>query len=189
MGSLLITSLVALHLIFSPSLIVAATSTASPRGQSVREQVRVRNEEKRATREARLAEIRRERIQKFFNRLVRRLEAAIGRLERLITRIESRIAKIEEKNKDINTGPIKEQVENAKSKLQNAKKELQEAKDNFAALLTSDEPKVVFEGVRDNIRNIKKDLVEVHRILVHAIGDIKGLRIGKTSSPSPSPTP
>ena len=189
MGSFLITSLLGLQLIFSPPFISQATSSPVPRRQLIKEQVQVRNEERRATIAARLTEVRRERIQNFFNRLVRRLEAAIVRLERLITRIESRIAKIEENNEDVDTGPITDQVNDAKSKLEEAKTELQEAKDNFADLLASDEPKVVFEGVHDNIVNIKKALVEVHRILVHLIGDIKGLRVGPTSSPRGSPSP
>jgi hypothetical protein len=37
--------------------------------------------------------------------------------------------------------------------------------------------------------NIKDALIEVHRILVHVIGDIKGLRVGTTKSPFPTPTP
>ena len=180
MGTVLITSLLSLQLIFSPPFISQATSSPVPRRQLIKEQVQVRNEERKATIAARLTEIRRERIRNFFNRLVRRFEAAIVRLERLITRIESRIAKIEENNEDVDTGPITDQVNEAKSKLEEAKTELQEVKDNFEGLLVSDEPQGRFLKESNNIRNIKKNLVEVHRILVHVIGDIKGLRVVPT---------
>ncbi len=180
MGSFLITSLLGLQLIFSPPFISQATSSPVPRRQLIREQVQTRNEERKATITARLTEVRRERIRNFFNHLVRRLEAAIVRLERLITRIESRIAKIEEADEDIDTAPITEQVNDAKTKLGSAKTELQEVKDVFETLLTTDSPKEVFETVREKIMNIKDALIEVHRILVHVIGDIKGLRVGQT---------
>lgn len=169
MGTLLIISLLSLQLIFSSPFISQATSSPVPGGQLIREQVQVRNEERRATRE---------RIRNFFNRLVKRLEAAIVRLERLITRIESRIAKIEAADEDIDTSPITEQVNEAKAKLEGAETELQEVKDVFESLLTSDDPKEDFETVREKIMNIKEDLIEIHRILVHVVGDIKGLRVG-----------
>ena len=189
MGTVLITSLISLQLIFSSPFISQATSSPVPRGQSIREQVQAKNEERKATIAARLTEVRRERIRNFFNRLVKRLEAAIIRLERLITRIESRIAKIEAADEDIDTSPITEQVNDAKVKLGDAKTELQEVKDVFESLLTSDDPKEVFETVREKIMNIKEDLIEIHRILVHVVGDIKGLRVGATSSPGASPLP
>ena len=181
MGTILITSLVALHLVFSSPFIAQATSSPVPRRQLIRDQVQTRNEERKATIAARLTEIRRARIRNFFNRLTRRLEAAIDRLEKLITRIESRIAKIEEADNDIDTGPVTEQVNDAKAKLASAKADLQEVKDTFETLLTADEPREVFETVRDKITNIKDAIIEVHRLLVHVIGDIKGLRVG----PSP----
>ncbi|MBI4153393.1 hypothetical protein HY503_00115 [Candidatus Woesebacteria bacterium] len=168
-------SLLTLNILFSPSSISLNTSP-TPRGQTIRQQIQVRNEERRATMEARLTLIRRERLRNFFNRLIRRLEAAIARLERLIARIESRIAKME--GEDIDTAPITKQVNDAKALLADAKEELAKTKDNFEDLLSSDKPRVVFKQVRENIGNIKKMLKEVHRILVHVVGDIKGLRVG-----------
>lgn len=189
MGSVLITSLLTLQLVFSSPFIGQATDTPRLRGQELREQAQLRNEEKRATIAARFTEIRRQRITNFFNRLIKRLESAIARLEKLIERIESRIAKIEEEEEDLATGPITEQVNEAKAMLADAKADLEATKDNFEALLDSDEPKEVFNEVRGNIIDIKDALVEVHRILVNVIGDIKGLRVGTTGSPGVSPTP
>ncbi|MEK7111718.1 MAG: hypothetical protein AAB875_00155 [Patescibacteria group bacterium] len=200
MGTLLITSLLSLHLLFSPYVLAAPSGT--PRGQAIREEAQVRNAERRASIAANLTEIRQERITKFFERMVKRLEAAITRLERLITRIESRIAKIAEADEDIDTGPITDQVNDAKDLLADAEALLADVQADFATLLTSDDPKIVFKQVRANISEIKQLLIEVHRILVHLIGDIKGLRVGQSSpvpsaavspspaaSPSPSPTP
>lgn len=187
MGTLLITSLLSLQLLFSPYVLAAPSGT--PRGQAIKDQAQVQNAERRATTTANLTEKRRERIINYFNRMVKRLDAAIARLEKLITRIESRIVKIEGENGDINTAPITEQVNEAKAMLENAKTELQTAKDNFTALLESNEPKEAFKIVRGNISSVKQMLIEVHRILVHVIGDLKGLRVGRTGSPGPSPIP
>ncbi|KKU04071.1 MAG: hypothetical protein UX88_C0003G0007 [Candidatus Woesebacteria bacterium GW2011_GWC2_47_16] len=189
MGTVLITSLLGLQLLLAAPFISQATSSPAPRRQLVKEEIQVRNEERRATITARLTEIRRERIRNYFNRLVGRLEAAIARLEKLITRIESRIAKIEELDEEIDTAPITEQVNAAKSKLAEAEAELQEVKDVIETLLAADNPQEVFETVREKIMNIKDSLIEVHRILVHVIGDLKGLRVGPTASPGTSPLP
>lgn len=183
MGTLLITSLLSLHLLFSPY--VLAKPSGSPVGQAIREEAQVRNAERRATIAANLTEIRRERITNFFERMVKRLGAAITRLERLITRIESRIAKIGEADGDIDTAPITEDINEAKALLEEAKTDLQAAEDGFIAFLEATEPKEAFKLVRENISSVKQKLIEVHRILVHVIGDLKGLRVGQ-SSPVPS---
>ncbi len=116
--------------------------------------------------------------------MTKRLEAAINRLNRLITRIESRITKIEANNEDINTEPIKKDIQNAKDRLLLATNKLNEAKIKIDDVLQSNTPKEAFAEVRDIIQEIKKDLVEVHRLLVKVIGNIKGLRVGNSPTPS-----
>lgn len=159
-----------------------------------REIIRERIQKKRATIAARLAEKRKERIRAFFERLVTRIQAAINRLEKLIGRIESRLSKIEEVDEDIDTAPIRETLDEAKGKLAEASAALSEAKTSLEDILSSDNPKEMFTDVRDLIKGIKQQLVEVHRLLVHVIGDIKGLRVGQRSpqpvvTPSPEVTP
>jgi septal ring factor EnvC (AmiA/AmiB activator) len=155
----------------------ATQGAATGVGQTVRQ-------EKIATIEARLNTRKKEIIRNHFLRMTKRLEAAINRLNRLITRIESRIAKIEANNKDINTEPIKKDIQKAKDKLLLATNKLNEAKIKIDGLLESNTPKETFTEVRNMIQEIKKDLVEVHRLLVKVIGDIKGLRVGNSATPS-----
>jgi hypothetical protein len=57
------------------------------------------------------------------------------------------------------------------------------------SFLDNDDPKTAFAEVREIIQQIKVNLIEVHRTLVHVIGDIKGLRVGTEVKPSPSPEP
>ncbi|MBI2405706.1 hypothetical protein HYV21_01485 [Candidatus Microgenomates bacterium] len=172
-----------------PGLLHALTRTPNPRAQEARERVETRL----ATLSAQLAERRKELIRKFFNRMVERIEAAIERLERLIGRIERRIAKLEAAGEDMTD--VKNQVNDAKTKLGNAKDDLQDAKDGLEDILSSNDPKAAFKEVGQTIRAVVRQLVEVHRILVHVIGDIKGLRVGQegtppaSGSPSPSPSP
>lgn len=154
-----------------------------------REEIREKIEQRKATIAARLKQVRRERIRHFFGLLSRRLKAAILRLERLITRIESRLAKIEEDNEDIDTTSIKENVDEAKTLLENAKAKLAAAEDSLESVLDSEDPKQAFSVIRETIREIVQLLIEARRILIHVIGDIKGLRVGTWRQPSPTPTP
>lgn len=142
--------------------------------------IRQRVQDKKATLAARLQEHRKERIRSFWQRLNRRILATIGRLEQLIARIESRIAKIEETGEDVDTSDIHKQLEEAKEMLDAARQKKLAADDTLEDVLASNDPKTAFGVVREAIQEIKNDLVEVHRILVHVIGDIRGLRVGAT---------
>lgn len=171
----------------SPTMAVRESTGAGNRqvtSQEIRQQTKERIQERIATIEARLSARKKEIIGSYFLRMTKRLEAAISRLNRLITRIELRIAKIEANNEDIDTKPIKNQVQKAKDKLQVATDKLNEAKIKIDDILESGTPKEAFAGVRDLIKEIKQILIDVHQILVKVIGDIKGLRVGTTSTPS-----
>lgn len=150
-------------------------STSTPRAN-----VEVR----RATVAAKLNLIRRERIRTFWGRMLTRIEAAIERLEKLIGRMESRIEIIKETDASLDTAPAEADIASAKDLLDQAKADLQTAKDAFEDMLASEEPKDAFAQVIESVRQIKKNLVEIHRLLVQAIGNIKGLRVA-----TPTPTP
>lgn len=156
--------------------------------QQIEERIQIRvqeREERRATREARFAEIRRARISAFFDHLTKRFEALLERLAILISRIESRLEKIAEAGEDIDTTPIEADIQEAKDLLAETEDLLGAL--NVEQILDNDDPKTAFTVVRESIQQIKLNLVEVHRILVHVIGDIKGLRIGTERKPSPTP--
>ncbi|HJX46194.1 MAG TPA: hypothetical protein VJ399_03460 [Patescibacteria group bacterium] len=147
-----------------------------------------------SSKQIRIQEKKKELIRNYFSRLSIRMEAAIARLEKLIKRIENRVAIIKSENSGIDTALIDSEIIKAKDLLEHAKTELIAVNGIIEDTLTSNDPKTAFVVVRDSIKNVKNDLVEVHRILVHLIGDIKGLRVGNTqeniesvsSSPSPS---
>lgn len=135
---------------------------------------------------AKLTERRQQLIRQFFTRMAKRLEAAIARLEKLIFRIESRLTKLENQDEDVSK--IKTEVADAKTKLDKAKTDLADAKTKLEDVLTNEDPKAAFAEVKNLIKGVKTQLIEVHRILVHVIGDIKGLRVGQIT-PKPTPTP
>lgn len=156
--------------------------------QEMLQEIRQRVRDRRATQEAKLTELRKNLIRNFWVRLKARLTAAMERLEKLIARIESRLTKIEENNEGIDTELVKEQLEDAKVKLAEAKAKCQAANDTMEDVLNSNDPKAAFGVVRDTVKDIKSDLVDVHRTLVHVIGDIKGLRVGSTDGNGGGPT-
>lgn len=155
-----------------------------------REAIREMIEEKRATITARLAERRKEHVRNFFGRITIRFQAAIDRLERLITRIESRLSKIEENNEEIDTETIQEDLDDVKDQLVETESALTEAKASLEVILDSEDPREAFTSVRDLIKGIKQQLIEIHQTLVHIIGDIKGLRVGQgVGQPVATPLP
>ncbi len=141
---------------------------------------------KTASRAARVCEVRKDRIRSFFERMVKRLEALTDRLQKLIDRIQSRINKIDASGG--NTTKSKADLATAKNELADAKTKLNLLKGDIDTLLTCDNPKASFKTVKGRLAEIKKELKDVHRILVHIIGDIKGLRVGENKA-SPTPTP
>lgn len=180
-------------LLLFPTLVFAQTDDS---GTTIREELRSRAEERRemveqrrlelmqkieekkATREARLTEVRQQRIRLFWGRLKRRLLAAMDRLERLIERIESRLTKFEEANPDLDTASIHNELDEAKEMLEVARTECEAADATIDEILESEDPKAAFEEIREAVMTIKMQLIEIHRILVMVIGDIKGLRVG-----------
>lgn len=150
--------------------------------EKLREQMRLEIQNKlevqKATREARLEEAKRLRIRNYFGRISGRIEAVVERLYVLITRIESRVGVIESENEDIDLIQVKADIAEAKEKLDLVTQELGALNDGLEDVLESDNPKVAFEVVRESLQKVKKDLIEVHRLLVHTIGNIKGLRVG-----------
>lgn len=155
--------------------------------QEKKDEIKLRIEQKRATRQAQLTERKQERVRLYFGRLNGRFEAVIARLEVLIERIESRIAKLSE-DPDIDTGDVEDQLVEAKDLLSEVAAELEAANSSLEEVLDANDPKMAFEVMKDTILDLKSKLKDVHGILVHVIGDIRGLHEGlgntKTSTQS-----
>jgi hypothetical protein len=71
-------------------------------------------------------------------------------------------------------------LEDAKELLAQAEADLAASNIEVEDVIVSDTPKETFDTVKDTVVEIKETLKEVHSILVHVIGDIRGLRIGNT---------
>jgi len=146
-----------------------------------REEIKERLEEKKASVTARLTEAKQDRVQMYWQKLFRRMTAHTERLETLIVRIESRLTVIEENNEGVVTTQIHKDIETAKSLLSDTKTKLESTNELVSDVLESEDPKATFEVVRSYVDEIHEDLKEIHSLLVKIIGDIKGLRIVKTS--------
>ncbi len=171
----------------------SSTSNVSPkpifRREEIKDSIKEMRSENEASREARFCELRKRTIKAYFERMLERLSALIERLQKLIDRIQARIEKIEAAGGGIDlTGP-KADLASAKTKLADAKAKLELLKPDINTFLTCEDPKESFKTVRGKVEEIKKELQEVHRLLVKIIGNIKGLRVGDTEhSPKPTPT-
>src|SRR4030042_737624 len=178
--------LVICFFICSPVITLAQTNLENQNkaGQAtttgVRETVREEIQEKIATAQAFLGQRKQEIVRSHFNRVTRRLEAAINRLSRLISRIESRVTKIEETNENLNTNVIKTDIASAKEKLNQVIAQLDDVKTKMEEVIGSETPQEGFVGVKEMVGEIRESLVGIHQILVKIIGDIKGLRVGET---------
>ena len=171
--------------VVTPSPLTVRQEKLEQTRERVREQIGTRHQliqERQATFAAQLTQRHKERIRLFFNRLTQRIQAAITRLRRLIARIESRLEKIEASGEEITTTAVKASLVEAKEKLTQAETALAEAQASFEDILASEDPKEAFADTRDLIKGIKNQLIEIHQLLVHVIGDIRGLRVGQSQN-------
>ena len=141
---------------------------------------------RRAEVTTKISTLRRERVRTFWGRMVTRIEAMITRLGTLIDRMERRIAVIEASGEELDIAEAKADVAEAKGLLATAKVSLETVKDDIEEVIGSAEPKEALQEVITSIQGIKKNLLEIHRLLVQAIGEIKGLRV---ATPTPTLTP
>lgn len=189
--SLLIVSLIFFLL---PSFVVAQDTTVTTSNASVkvrvknsintdrpvREDIREKIEAKREERQIKLTAIRKERIRNFFGKTVTRVEALIERLDNLIARLETRIAKINEEVDGVDTIQASDDIAEAKIALVAASSKLSTMSSSLEEVLSSDDPKDAFVETRTLLNEIRTDLKKVHTLLVHSIGELRGLRVGDT---------
>lgn len=132
-------------------------------------ETKVRQEE----RKDKIAQKRAEKIREFASRMRERMLAMVERLEILSGRIQSRIDKLKEKGAD--TQEAQAQLDDAKSKLAAVKARISALSGVGADIAASDNPKEFFSAVKEEAAGIKKDLIEVHKLLASSLGKVKGL--------------
>ena len=82
---------------------------------------------------------------------------------------------------DLVTSGAGKDIADAKISIKSATDKLNDAKASLEGAISSDNPQDSFKPIITAIREIKSDLMEVHRLLVHAIGELKGLRTGNSN--------
>ena len=151
-------------------------------------QIREMKQQRQASIAAKLTDLRKNLIRKYYSNMSQRLLAMIDRLEKLTLRIDSRITKIEAGGTTVDQS-TKDEIAKAKQLLLDSRILLISSDSMLEETLSSNLPKEAFKIMKDNIKDIKTNLIEVHRILVHIIGNIKGLRVGNTESLTPTVVP
>jgi hypothetical protein len=148
--------------------------------ENKREAIRKRIEVKKATQAAKLQDRQRERVRTYFGRLNTRFVVVIERLYQLINRIEARLAIYKSEFPEQDYDEIHSQLSLAKELLAQAEANITVATDKLDLVVDSGDPKDGFSVIKDEIAETKSILYSVHQLLVHVIGDIKGLRLGNT---------
>jgi len=150
--------------------------------QETQEEVRSGLEGKDATLINKIDARKQETIRNNFGFIVRRFQAAVNRLGKIVIRIESRIAKIEEENSKINLTAVKKELVEIKESLNKSSQQIEKAQMEMEKTLTSNSPKQAFEEIKEMTDEIKKELIKNHQALSKIIGEIKGLRLGQTTT-------
>lgn len=147
-----------------------------------KESVEERIETKKDRAEDRREGKRKENIAKYLQNMVAKLRAYVTRLETLISRIQSRFDKITAEDSSRDLSKIKTDLDKAKSILATIKDKITALEGMESVIVDSTTPKETFKDVRSKVESIKKDLKEVHLLLAHVIGNIKGLRVGESEN-------
>lgn len=124
------------------------------------------------TAKERVKKVRETLIQAYFERMVKRIEAAIGREKKLADRVESRIKKFEEAGK--NVGEARAKLEEARKAVQGAETSLREAKAKFEQILPQENLKTAFRNVRNLIKQVVAKVKVAHQSVVSVIRSLKG---------------
>ncbi len=137
--------------------------------EKFREEEKARKEELKK----KLGEKRGENIERFFNQMVGKFEAAIKRLKDLSDRIVSRLSKAEENGR--NVAELRIKLSAANDKIAAAERALEDAKVKYAEAVKDPDFKVAFKKVREVVNGVKEAIKEAHRALVDVVNSIKGL--------------
>jgi len=151
-----------------------------------KQEQKLQRQNQAATRSAKLAESKKVNIRRLYENMYKKYFAMIKRLEKLASRIEAKMAAIEEEE-NINLAGSKAELAKARALLDTADASLTAADNTFEQTLDSTDPKSSFAVIGESLIDTKKNLVEVHGILVKIIGEIKGIRVGAKPTLNLSP--
>lgn len=146
---------------------------ARKKAEERREELKDKANAKREQVKKKVAETRREALKRLTSKTIERLTTAVERMEKLSGRLQEHINKFAQKGSDTSKAQI--QLDEATAKLAEAKGAISALQGTQDDLVSSEDPKTYFAGLKDEIKNIKQMLVEAHRLLGSSMGEIKGL--------------
>ena len=144
--------------------------------QDRREELKKMAQGKREEAKKRIEEKQQEKIKQAYLKLTEKVNKIVSRFEELIVKIEARLDKLSE-TQDVSS--IQAEVERAKDKIAQVKADLASLEGLGSDVASSSDPKSSYATSRQMFQEVKKELDEVHKILVGVIGEIKGLRVGE----------
>lgn len=163
------------------------------RAQKLEEKTEARTQ-KLEEAKARLALRQKQKLARYADQMLKRLQAALDREKRLGDRIQSRIDKAKANGK--NVAKAQAALDKAKSTWQEAAKLLDDVKAKAAAAGSAADAKAAFEEVKNQIADLARKLKEVHAAFVDATVALKGLgggeekaAAGTSGGASPAPAP
>ena len=146
---------------------------AKKKAEERREELKDKANTKREEVKKRVAEKKRDSVKRLVSKTIERLTSAVEKMEKLASRLQEHINKFEEKGAD--TSYAQAQLDGAIVKLVEAKGAISALQGTQDELVSSEDPKTYFAGLKEEIKKIKDALVEAHRLLGSSMGEIKGL--------------
>ncbi|TSC78740.1 MAG: hypothetical protein G01um101429_696 [Parcubacteria group bacterium Gr01-1014_29] len=122
-------------------------------------------------RKAQLSEHRKEQMQKHIERIVGRMQSAVGRLTRLADRIDERVSRIAAEGADVSG--ITPLMTEARDTIVKTKTKLDEAAADLRSAPEADNPAEAIGNARARMEDVKAALREAHAALVEVVVEIK----------------
>ncbi len=160
----------------------AAAQTGEADAKDKVERVEKRTEalQKKTERQKELLEKRKARIQAYFEKMFKRLDAAIARQDVLADRIESRIKKFEAEKADV--AEAKRLLTDARAAVDTARTALADAKSSVEnILMTEENAKETFTQTKKVVESVVMQIKQAHKALVDSIVVLKGKRVNETT--------
>ena len=162
---------------------VPAKTDEKQNKQEVKDQEEQQNRDKK---EAKQVEKRKEEIQKFWDKMVHRLQILIRNEKNLADRIQKRLDALISQGADVIDAKAKLAI--ARTKIADAEKALANASAQVSSIISSNDAKIAFSKVKDLNNQVLAKIKEAQRALVDAINATSAIKPSPSSTPTPTPT-
>ena len=148
-----------------------------------REEFKEKATERKDELKKKLGEKRAAEIEKYFNAMVRKFEAALDQLQKLGDRISARLDTAEANGKEVTA--LRESLVKARTAINDAEQAFESAKAEYAKAAASTDVKGAFANVREVVQGVATKIRSAHAALVDVVNSIKGLG-GGTAEKTPA---